>query len=162
MEELKELIFCATVPFLVTDYLPDFIKRVTAHKYLYYIGAILLTALSYKPLSCPVCLSIWIAIIITLTINQNFILYIGCAPICVEAIERHLKLFKLWVIIQTLNNTMTSCLCTTGHKASAETKERRYGNCLTCMNPRQATRWTEGVMYVLQEHWAESLKTTFS
>jgi hypothetical protein len=95
MEELKALMFCATVPFLVTDYLPDFIKRVTAHKYLYYIGAILLTALSYKPLSCPVCLSIWIAIIITLTINQNFILYIGCAPICVEAIERHLKLFKL-------------------------------------------------------------------
>ena len=95
MEELKALIFCATFPFLVTDYLPDFIKRVTAHKYLYYIGAILLTALSYKPLSCPVCLSIWIAIIITLTINQNFILYIGACPILTEAIERHLKLFKL-------------------------------------------------------------------
>ena len=111
MEDLKTLVFCATAPFLVSDYLPDFIKRVTAHKYLYYIGAILLTALSYKPLSCPVCLSIWIAVAITLTINSNFILYIGACPILVEGIsaelrpelcrylvegiERHLKLFKL-------------------------------------------------------------------
>jgi hypothetical protein len=95
MEVLKALIFCSTVPFLIADYLPSFIKKVTAHKYLYYIGAILLTALSYKPFSCATCLSIWLAVAYTLTLNQNFILYIGCVPILTEAIERHLKLFKL-------------------------------------------------------------------
>jgi hypothetical protein len=95
MEDLKALMFCCTVPFLVTDYLPSIIKTITAHKYLYYVGAVLLTILSYKPFSCPVCLSIWMAIFITLTINSNFILYIGAAPVLTEAVERHLKLFKL-------------------------------------------------------------------
>jgi len=95
MEDLKALMFCCTVPFLVSDYLPGFIKTITAHKYLYYVGAVLLTILSYKPFSCPVCLSIWMAIFITLTINSNFILYIGAAPVLTEAVERHLKLFKL-------------------------------------------------------------------
>lgn len=43
-----------------------------------------------KPLSCPVCMSIWMGVVFCI-IEPNFVFYVPVSPILSEGISRHLK-----------------------------------------------------------------------
>ena len=86
MEEFMTAFLIACSSFLVSEYLLNMLEYFKLGKLYYYLDR--------KPFNCPMCLSIWIAIAYTLTIDLEFIYYIAVTPIFAEGISRHLLEYK--------------------------------------------------------------------
>jgi hypothetical protein len=87
MESLLTSLLIAASSFLVSDYLPSFLKSLKLNK--------IRKLLNRKPFTCPYCLSIWIAITYAGLFDFSFFLYIGIVPVITEGISRHLLEMRL-------------------------------------------------------------------